>query len=140
MTEYESEKTEHKRRRVEKPPALEWLIAAAGLILVVGTIGFLIYQAVTDKNTPPDLSVSTDSVVRTENGYLVKFSIYNKGDDNAADIVVEGKIKQNGEDLETSSVTIDYAPSNSKREGGLFFTKNPDYFEFEIRALGYKKP
>ena len=140
MTENDSEKTEHKRKRVEKPPALEWLIAAAGLILVIGTIGFLVYEAFTDANTPPNLAVQTESIIKTENGYLVKFSIYNKGDDNAADIVIEGKITQNGEDLETSSVTIDYAPSNSKREGGLFFAKNPNEAEFNIRALGYKKP
>ena len=68
MTENDSEKKEKKNRRNQKPPALEWLIAAVGLILVAGTIGFLIYQAVTDKNTPPDLLVSTDSVVKTENG------------------------------------------------------------------------
>ncbi len=136
----DSEKTDNKDRQNESPPALEWLIAAVGLILVAGTIGFLIYQAATDKNTPPDLSVQTEAVVKTENGYLVKFSIYNKGDDNAADVIVEGKITRGGEDLETSSVTIDYAPSNSKREGGLFFTGNPNESEFKIRALGYKKP
>lgn len=140
MTENDSENREPKNRRNQKTPALEWLIAAVGLILVGGTICFLIYQAVTDKNTPPDLAVSADSVVKIENGYLVKFSMYNKGDDNAADVVVEGKITQNGEDLETSSVTIDYAPSHSKREGGLFFDRNPNDFEFKIRALGYKKP
>jgi uncharacterized protein (TIGR02588 family) len=136
----DSEKTEHKNVQDKKTPALEWMIAALGLILVVGTIGFLIYQAFKDKSAPPDLSVQIDSIIKMESGYLVNFSVYNKGDDNAADVVVEGKIKQNGEDLETSSVTIDYAPSDSKREGGLFFTKNPGEGNFEIRALGYTKP
>ena len=135
-----SENAEHKNGRSNTTPALEWMIGALGLILVLGTIGFLIYHALKDKNTPPDLSVQTDAVIKIENGYFVKFSVYNKGDDNAADVVVEAKIKQNGEDLETSSVTIDYAPSDSKREGGLFFTKNPGEGIFEIRALGYTKP
>lgn len=135
-----SEETGQNNEQNKKTPALEWMIAAFGLVLVVGTIGFLVYQAFKDKNSPPDLLVQTDAVVKIENGYLVKFSVHNKGDDNAADVVVEGKITRNGGDSETSSVTIDYAPSDSKREGGLFFKENPGEFEFEIRALGYTKP
>ena len=140
MRKDNSEKPQENDKQSGKPPALEWLTAAVGLILVAGTIGFLIYQTATEKHAPPDLSVETDSFIKTEKGYLVKFSVYNKGDENAADVVVEGKIARGGEDLETSSVTIDYSPSHSKREAGLFFTKNPKEFELNIRPLGYKKP
>lgn len=134
----ENEKTE--KRGNQKPPALEWLAAAIGFILVAGTIGFLIYSAAVAKNTPPTLTVRTNSIETIEGGYLVKFSLYNGGENNAADVVVEGKLAQNGEDLETSSVTIKYSPSHSRREGGLFFTKNPEEFELQIRPLGYEKP
>lgn len=127
-------------QQVESPPALEWLAAAIGLILVLGTIGFLIYSAATTKNTPPMLTVETDSISAFEGGYLVKFSLYNRGENNASDVVVEGKLAQDGKDLETSSVTIKYSPSRSRREGGLFFTKNPQELELNIRPLGYEKP
>ncbi len=135
-----SEQKKSRNKQNEKPPALEWLAAAIGLMLVAGTIGFLIYSALTEENTPPKLTVKTDSVTANGGGYLVKFSLYNDGENNAADIVVEGKITDGEKDLETSSVTIDYAPSHSRREGGLLFTKNPQDFEFQIRALGYEKP
>lgn len=124
----------------ETPPALEWLVAAIGFILVAGTIGFLIYTAATQADTPPKLSVKTDSVTALENGFLVKFSLYNDGENNAAEVVVEGKITEGGKDLETSSVTIDYSPSHSRREGALLFTKEPKEENFQIRALGYQKP
>jgi uncharacterized protein (TIGR02588 family) len=135
MTEKKSSKS-----RKETPPALEWLVAAIGFILVAGTIGFLIYSAVTQENSPPKLSVKTDSVTAVENGYLVKFSLYNDGENNAAEVVVEGKIVESEKDSETSSVTIDYAPSHSRREGALLFTSEPKDGNFQIRALGYQKP
>ena len=136
----DSENEKPEKRGNQKPPALEWLAAAIGFILVAGTIGFLIYSAATAKNTPPTLTVRTNSIETIEGGYLVKFSLYNSGENNAADVVVEGKLAQNGEDLETSSVTIKYSPSHSRREGGLFFTKNPQELELQIRPLGYEKP
>jgi uncharacterized protein (TIGR02588 family) len=130
-----------KKSQVEKTPALEWLAAAIGFILVSATIGFLIYSAVTEENSPPKLSVKTDSVIKSENGWLVKFSLYNDGEDNAAEVVVEGKITEGEKDSETSSVMIDYSPSHSRREGALLFTKEPKTGEnFQIRALGYQKP
>lgn len=130
-----------KKSQAEKTPAFEWLAAAIGFILVSATIGFLIYSAVTEADSPPKLSVKTDSVIKIENGYLVKFSLYNDGEDNAAEVVVEGKITEGETDTETSSVTIDYAPSHSRREGALLFTKEPKTdANFQIRALGYQKP
>jgi uncharacterized protein (TIGR02588 family) len=123
-----------------EPPVWEWFAAAVGFILVAGTIGFLIYSAVTEANSPPKLTVKTDSVTALENGWLVKFSLYNDGENNAAEVVVEGKISEDGKDAETSSVTIDYAPSHSRREGALLFTKEPKEENFQIRALGYQKP
>ncbi len=133
--------SEQKKTLNEETPALEWIAAAIGLILVAGTIGFLVYSAVTESDLPAKLSVKTDSINQVGENYLVKFSLYNDGENNAADIVVEGKITESEKDSETSSVTIDYAPSHSKREGALLFTKQPKTNEnFQIRALGYKKP
>ena len=56
-----SEEKKSRTKQNEKPPALEWLAAAIGFMLVAGTIGFLIYSAVTEENTPPKLTVKTDS-------------------------------------------------------------------------------
>lgn len=136
----DSENNKPKNKQKENPSALEWLAAAIGLVLVVGTIGFLIYNAAVAKNTPPVLSVKRNSVETLESGYLVKFSLRNDGESNASEVVVEGKLVQNGEDLETSSVTIKYSPAYSTREGGLFFSKNPNELELQLRPLGYENP
>lgn len=137
----DEEREEQKKRRVKKPPLLEWAAAAVGLLLVVGSIGFVLYKAAAETGIPPILTVTADSVTPVENGWLVKFTLENKGEKNAADVAVEGKIRQEGaEDPETSTITIDYAPANSKREGGLFFSVNPAEHKLELRALGYREP
>lgn len=128
------------KKRDQKTPVLEWLVAAIGMILVTGLIGFLLYKTATKNDSPPNLSVESGAIVTTESGYLLKFSLVNNGEEQAADVTVEGKLTRGGEEAETSSVTIAYAPSHSKREGGLFFTKNPQEFQLQIRATGYSAP
>ncbi len=128
------------KREVAEPPALEWLAAAVGLILVVGAVGFMIYQAVVQKHTPPNISVSVDSINPTDSGFLVGFRITNRGAMTASALTIEGELKKNGESIEKSSATIDYAPSHSERRGGLIFTKNPKDFDLQIRATSYEEP
>lgn len=123
-----------------KTPALEWVFAIIGLILVVGVISFLLYHIATDKERPPNLSVKVDEIVSNEKSFLVKFVLVNTGDETAADVTIEGELKKGGESVETGEVTVDYVPAHSEKKGGLIFTKNPGEFEFEIRAKGYNEP
>ena len=139
MSEEKEEKSEAEYQN-PNTPILEWIAAGLGLILFLSTISFLVYVTFSKEDTPPDLVVISEKITKTEKGYLVKFSLENKGNNNASQITVEGKLKQGDEDLETSSVTVAYAPSNSKKEGGLFFTRNPQDFTLEVRALGYENP
>lgn len=138
MAEEDSKKEKIQR---EETPAFEWLSAAIGFILVASTIGYLIYSAVVQGDSPPNLSIENYTISKNGNDYLVQFTLSNSGDNNAAEITVEGKITGGEKDLETSAVTIDYAPAHSTREGGLLFKHEPVKDKnFEIRAVGYKKP
>lgn len=127
-------------KQTNKTPALEWLVAAIGFIVVIGTLGFLLFDAVTEQDTPPQIIVEAKEIVPTQNGFLVKLEIENKGDNHASEVEVEGKLMQGEQEKETSSVAIGYAPSHSKRQGGMFFTENPKDFELKLRVLGYAKP
>ena len=135
----EKEKKENRERHKETP-IWEWIIAAVGLILVVGAIGTTLYRAVTEESTPPILEISVKAIVPTSNGYLVEFRVKNTGNQTAAALTIEGELKRGTESVETSTASLAYAPANSQREGGLFFTKNPNEFELNIRATGYEKP
>ena len=140
MAEEKSKRKEENQGRQKKTPVWEWIIAAAGLILVVAALSTTLYRAITEQSTPPTLEISVEPIEQTTNGYLVKFRVKNTGNQTAAGLIVEGELKNGEESVETSTVTLTYAPANSQREGGLFFTKNPNDFEFQIRATGYEKP
>jgi len=135
-----SETQDQKKARHKEVPLWEWIIAGLGLILVIGSISVTFYRANTEKSTPPIISISLDSISQTEYGFLVQFSVKNTGNQTAADLNIEGVLK-NGEEIEeTSTMSFTYAPANSNRQGGLFFTKNPNELELQIRALGYSVP
>ncbi len=138
MAEKDSKNEKTQRQEI---PALEWLAAITGFILVAATIGYLIFSAVTQEDSPPKLVIENYDISKIESGYLVKFTLSNNGENNAAEVSVEGEVSGGENETETSAVTIDYAPAHSKREGALLFTKEPKKDEnFKIRAVGYKKP
>ncbi|MEJ7848001.1 MAG: hypothetical protein WKF92_07945 [Pyrinomonadaceae bacterium] len=131
---------EKSKSKETKIPFWEWLIAIAGLILIIGSVGTVLYRAVTGDSTPPDLTFHVNSIEQTSGGYVVKFSVTNSGNETAAGLMIEGTLKNGEETAETSTAALTYAPANSVRQGGLLFTKNPNNFKLQIRALGYEQP
>ncbi len=128
------------KKQVANTPVLEWIIAAIGLVLVVGTIGFMMYKGLTSKNTPPNFTAKVERIDTINAGFIVIFNLTNTGEQTASGVNVEGELKSGGESVETSSTTFDYAPSKSEVKGGLFFKNDPKQFQLEIRAKGYTEP
>lgn len=124
----------------QKIPIWEWIIAGVGLILVAGAVGIALYRAITEKLTPPMLSINVEAISPVENGFLVNFKVRNTGNQTAAGLTIEGQLKNGSEAIETSSATLRYAPANSEREGGLFFAHDPRQYQLGIRATGYEEP
>ena len=118
----------------------EWLVAAVGLVLVVGTIGFMLYHAIAGGDAPPQFEVEVVSIEQAGSGFLVTFTATNRGDMTAADVVVEGELRDDTGSKETSTATFTYIPAGSSREGGLYFAQDPRQFQLEVRAKGFERP
>lgn len=119
---------------------LEWIVAAIGLILVVATIGFMMYKAFSSENSPPHFSTNIERIDKINSGFLVVFKVTNEGDKTTSGVEIEGVMKNGAEILETSGATMDYVPSKSESKGGLFFKNDPKQFPPEIRVKGYSEP
>lgn len=119
---------------------LEWIIAGLGMALLLLAFGVILNRAVTDGSKPADLSISVESVERSDQGYRVDFLVKNGGTQTAAAVVIEGELKKGEVSVEKSNATLAYAPANSTRRGGIYFTNDPDLFEIRIRAMGFEKP
>ena len=131
---------QQKPQRKSHTPISEWIVAGVGLILVVGMVGFLMYQAVMETPSSPDVTVQVESVITLRSGYLVKIKITNYGDATAEGLIVEGELKKGEEQIELSHTEIDYAPAHAEKQGGLFFSQDPRQGELRVRALGYEEP
>lgn len=134
-------------RRAQQPiPVLEWIVAALGGALVLGTLLFMTWDAVRGDRSPPDIMVTVDSVVVRQSGYLVTIRAHNAGGTTAENVTVEGVLALAGDSTETASAVLDYLPAHSTRGGGLFFLHDPrtpgssTAHRIRVRALGYQEP
>lgn len=124
----------------QKTSAWEWVVAALSAVLVLGSMGFLLWEALTERASPPAITVQVDSIVNTGSGYVVEFRAHNRGQTTGAGVVIEGELLADTGSVETSSVTLDYVPSESSRGGGLFFSHDPARYRLRIRPKGYDRP
>lgn len=120
--------------------ASEWIVAALSAVLVLGAIGFMLYEAASEPASPPDIIIQVDSIVRTGTGYVVEFEARNRGQTTAAGLTISGELRSDTGTVATSDVTIDYVPADGTRRGGLFFSENPRLYRLEIRPEGYDRP
>ena len=135
-----SDKAGKEQGKIKDAPLWMWGIGLLGLALVLGSIVFMLYEAAAGDSSPPDVTVRVDSILPTRNGFLVKFRVINEGGSTAEGLTVEGELRNGTGGVETSDTTIEYVPSHSEREGGLFFKSDPRQYEVQLRAKGYEKP
>ena len=126
--------------RGERISLLEWLVALVGLVLVVGTIAFLVIDAVRGEGSPPRLEVRADSLTTLGGaGFLVHFTATNRGRETAADVSVVGELRD-AAGVETSRARLDYLPGRSDRRGGLLFRRAPHGTALRVWAEGFQEP
>ena len=135
-----SNQTGNDQGKLTEAPLWMWAIGLLGLIFVLGSIGFMLYEAAAGDSSPPDVKLEVLAIHSTENGFLVEFRALNEGGTTAATLTVEGELWSGTQVIETSDTTIEYLPSHSERQGGLFFTQNPEQYDLQLRAKGFEIP
>lgn len=122
-------------------PILEWIAAAFGLLLTLATLGAIGWQALKGGgDQPPAIEATVERITPTAAGYAVEVKLRNRSPATAAAVAIEGELTRGGQEVATSSATIDYVPGESSRAAGLFFKEDPRRHKLEVRVLGYAKP
>ncbi len=132
------EQDQQQRSRGTSP--WEWVVAALSGVLVLGAIGFMLQEALSEPSSPPRIEIAVDTIIATRNGYVVEFRATNRGTTTAAGLTVEGELKSATGSVEKSEVTVQYVPAEASRQGGLFFSHDPQRYQLEIRPKGYARP
>ncbi|HEX2187382.1 MAG TPA: TIGR02588 family protein [Longimicrobiaceae bacterium] len=127
-------------RQKNRTSRWEWVAAAVGTLLVAGTIGYMLNEALTAGGMPPGVAVHVDEIVPMETGFLVRIRAENSGGETAAGLTVEGELRSDTGSVEKSQVTIDYVPARGSRFGGLIFQEDPRSYALTVRPMGYDRP
>ncbi|UEM18599.1 hypothetical protein JL100_015890 [Skermanella mucosa] len=134
------EEAERRHGRGRQPvPPLEWATALLGLVMTVGSVGLILYDAF-DQDTPPMLKAHVERHLRIEGRHLVEFVVVNDGGSTAAKVTVEGTLGKGGTAVETASTTFDYVPAHSQARGGVLFDHDPGTHDLAFEAKSYTEP
>lgn len=131
---------EHSSDISDHTPLLEWIASAIGLLLILTVLGFIGWQAMNDPGSSPAIIVRATDVSSVPGGYRVIFRAENTGGTAAAQVRIEGTLSAGSGEPQTSSVILDYIPGHSAREGGLFFSQDPQAGDLALRASGFANP
>jgi hypothetical protein len=55
----------------KKTPVSELVVGSSGLLLVLGVLGFLGYQEITQEESPPDITLHVEAIQPARSGYLM---------------------------------------------------------------------
>ena len=132
--------TKKARAKVEKN-WLEWVVFGVGLLLVVSTLAYLVYDGATAGGAPPDIEVRLGEPRRGGPGFLVPVTVVNRGGETAGGVTVEVVLEAAGSpEPERGEFTLAFLPRGGTREGWVAFRTDPRAGRLTARAHGYEQP
>ncbi|MBW3636319.1 MAG: hypothetical protein KY445_07625 [Armatimonadetes bacterium] len=117
--------------------ALEWTVFALSLILIIGVLGFLGFEAISGAPTPPRLEVSLGEPLKVGKQMLVPVGVENRGATTAQGVEIE--VSRRGRD-QTATFSLPHVPRGGQRQGWVVFEAPLQKSELESRVLGYQEP
>lgn len=119
---------------------LEWVVFAIGLVLVAGTLSYLIYAGATTGSEPPSLEVRLGTPQQRTHNFIVPVTVVNHGDKTAGAIKIEVVLESEGQEKARGELDIPFLPRRATREGWVAFEQDPRTAQLKARVLGYEEP
>jgi len=119
---------------------LEWIVFAAGLILVSYTLGHLIFAGASMGSEPPSIEVRLGTPEQRQFNFAVPVQVINHGDETAEGVRIEVVMEAGGEEKERGELDLAFLPRHATREGWVTFHQDPRAAQLKARVLGYQKP
>lgn len=141
MDKISKKAAQQENHRDDQKNIMEWIVFSFSLTLVVALFGYLIYQTIHYEPGSPDLLVTYKPDPSSHAPYRYHLTIQNYGQETAQEVQVELILEKEGNQLEMAAITLPFAPKQSKREGWVNFSKNPEEADTVYsRVVGYKRP
>lgn len=123
---------------------LEWTVFSVGLLLLLVTSGYLVWQALSHGHQPAALTVTlgepwAPAGVQPPH-YIVPITVSNDGGQTAAEVDIVVELVEGGKSIERRELTFAFVPHLSSRSGALTFEHRPQTDQLSARVLGYLEP
>jgi uncharacterized protein (TIGR02588 family) len=119
----------------------EWTIFALGLLLILTTLGYLIYAGVTRGSDPAQLSVKLEEATPKANRFLIPVLVTNTGDTTAEDVHVAVLLRTADGKEERAELQFPHVPRHARRRGWVSFETDPAKgTKLEGIIMGYREP
>lgn len=128
--------------RVEKN-RLEWAVFGIGLVLVLGTIGVLLWDTARSGDDPPDLTVELGPPQRrhrSNQGWAVPVTVRNRGGETAVGVRIKVVLELPGGSREEAELDVAFVPRGSQRQGWIHFLHPPASGRLVGWVAGYEQP
>jgi uncharacterized protein (TIGR02588 family) len=119
---------------------LEWLVFGISLVLVVLTFAYLIREAITTEETPPDIVVLLGEPRSSSGGSMVPVVTTNRGGRTAEDVQITVTLDLPDGSSEESVILIPFLPRESKRQGWATFRSDPRSGRLQVSGIGFQSP
>jgi uncharacterized protein (TIGR02588 family) len=119
---------------------LEWTVLGISGLLVAGSAGVLVWEAATNDDGPPAISLTLGEPRQLAAGWAVPVTATNRGGTTAENVLVEVQL---GADPEAPRGQLDlpFLPRGSRRSGWVSFDRAPAAgSEPRARVVGYGEP
>ncbi len=119
---------------------LEWVALGISVAAILGVVGFLAVDGLTDADRPPEprVELQRDAAYETSTGWIVPAIVMNDGDLAAEALVLRATATVEGSE-EESEVTIDYLPPGTDVEISFGLSAEPDG-EVTVTTVGFRLP
>lgn len=123
-----------------RPHWVEWVTGLAATLIVVAMIGWMVFEAMTKEDRPPELVAQILAIDPQPSGWRVMIEIRNSGDQAAAAVEVKAALLDGPEPIEEAGMTFDYIAAGSTSRGGLVFVNNPSLHQLQVVPSGFTEP
>jgi uncharacterized protein (TIGR02588 family) len=120
--------------------ALEWSVFALSALIVAATLGYLVWTALTQHRSDPELRVVTGSPSARGGVHRVPVLVQNAGNETAKNVKVEVVLLRGGREVEGAELNLLFVPRRSRHEGWVAFSEDPRGGTIRARAVSYERP
>lgn len=119
---------------------VEWVVLAISAAAVVGLVGFLLFDGITDEARPPEprVELQVDAAYDVPGGWIVPARVTNAGDGAAEALVLRATATVDGVE-EESEIAIDFLPAGTDVEISFGFSAEP-VGEVTVQTVGFRLP